>query len=103
MIEKESTKKSFSEDEPDIDNIFPSITKPCEDVLKEKYVYGAEPGIEINASCTEKTYAGLIEKEEEEETNKEKESFYDTPTSLAEKKKILKGGLQYFELFFSII
>jgi len=41
MIEKERTKKSFSEDEPDIDNIFHSITKPCEDVLKEKYVSGA--------------------------------------------------------------
>jgi len=43
-------------------------------VLKEKYVSGAEPDIEINSFCTEKAYAGLIEKEEEE-TNKEEESF----------------------------
>jgi len=63
MIEKESTKKSFSEVELDIDSIFPSITEPCEDVLEEKYVSRSEPDIEINYSCTKKTYASFIENE----------------------------------------
>jgi len=62
--------KSFSGVEPDIDKIFPSITKPCEDVLEEKFVFGAEPDIYINVFSTKKTNDGLIEKEVEE-TKKE--------------------------------
>ena len=38
MIEKERIEKSLSGVEPDIDNIFPSINKPCEEVLEEKFV-----------------------------------------------------------------
>ena len=59
-------------------------------MLKEKSLFGTEPDIEINFSCTEKTYASLIEKEEEEETNKEEECFMISPASIAEKES-LKG------------
>jgi len=63
--------KSFSRAEPDIDKIFPSITKPCEDVLEENFLSGVELDIDINCSSTENTDECLIQKEEEEETNKE--------------------------------
>ena len=49
---KEKQKSLFSRVEPDIDNIFSSITKPCEDVLEEKFVFGAEPDIDIKSSST---------------------------------------------------
>jgi len=42
MIEKEIIEKSLSEAKPDIDNIFPSINKPCEEVLKEISVSGTK-------------------------------------------------------------
>jgi len=35
IIEKERIEKSLFGAETDIDNIFPSINKPCEEVLKE--------------------------------------------------------------------
>jgi len=60
--------------EPNIDNILPFINKPCEDVLEEKFVFGAEPNIDINCSPTKNRDECLIEKEEEE-THKEEESL----------------------------
>ncbi|MGN6822131.1 MAG: hypothetical protein ACTHJ7_05085, partial [Candidatus Nitrosocosmicus sp.] len=65
MIEKESIKNSFSEVESYIDNILSSLENPCEDVLEEKSMFGAEPNIDINISSTENTEECLIEKEEE--------------------------------------
>jgi len=56
--------------EPDVDNILPSINKPCEDVLEETFVSGVEPDIDINCSSTKNTNECLIQKEEEE-THKE--------------------------------
>jgi len=74
MKEERKIEKSFSGAELDIDKIFPSITKPCEDVLEEKTVFGVEPDIDISCSSIENTYECWIEKEEEEETNKEEKS-----------------------------
>jgi len=102
MIEKKNTKISFPGVESDIDNILSSLENPCEDVLAEKSMFGAEPDIDINVSSIENTEECLVEKEEEEETHKEEKSFMTPPKSMAEKES-LKGGLQYFELFFSII
>ena len=88
MIEKESTKNSFSGVELDINNILSSLENPCEDVLEEKSMFGAKLVIDINVSSTENTKECLIQKEEEE-TNKG-ESFMTPPTSIAEKES-LKG------------
>jgi len=52
-IAKESTKRSLSGSEPDIDNILPSINKPCEDVLEEKIMFRPEPNIDIKIFSTE--------------------------------------------------
>jgi len=93
--------KSFSGVEPNIDNIFPSITKPCEEVLEEKFMFVAEPDIEINSSSTKKTNAGLIEKEEEEETNKE-EDYFKTPFANIAKKEYLKGDFNTFNYSFKL-
>ncbi|XP_068483128.1 uncharacterized protein [Phaseolus vulgaris] len=87
---KESTKNSFFRVESDIDNILSSLENPCEDVLEEKSMFGAEPNIDINISSTENTEECLIEKEEEEETHKEEESFMTPPESMVEKES-LKG------------
>jgi len=45
--------KSLSGAELDINNILSSINKSSKDVLEEKYVSGAEPGIDINFSFIE--------------------------------------------------
>jgi len=55
LIEKESTKNSFYGVESDIDNILSSLKNPCDDVLEEKSMFGAEPYIDINISSTENT------------------------------------------------
>jgi len=83
--------KSFSGAEPDMGNIFPSITKPCEDMLEEKFVYGVEPYIDINSSSIEKTNACLIEKEEEEETNKKEETFMTLTACITEKESLKRN------------
>jgi len=75
MIEKKSTKTSFSRVESDTNNILSSLENPCEDVVEEKSLFGVEPDININVSSIENTKECLIEKEEKEETNKEGESF----------------------------
>jgi len=94
--------KSLFVVEPNIDNISPSINKPCEDVLEEKIVSGVEPNININCSSTENTDECLIQKEEEEETHKEEESLMTPLASLVEKES-LKGDCNtlnsYFQLY----
>jgi len=90
----------LSRAEPNINNILPSKKKSCEDLLGEKSVFKAKLDKDINFSFIKKSHEGLTEKEEEE--TKKEESFMVPPTRITEK-KILKGGLQYFELFFSII
>ncbi|XP_068472335.1 uncharacterized protein [Phaseolus vulgaris] len=82
MIEKENTKTSFSGVESDIDSILSSLENPCEDVLAEKSMFGAEPEININVSSIENTEECL--------TNKEEESFMTPPESIAGK-EFLKG------------
>ena len=47
-------------------------------------MYGAEPDIDINCFFTKNIDECLIEKEEEEETNKEEKSFMTPPASMAE-------------------
>jgi len=74
-IEKEKIEKSLSRVEPDIDNYLPSIKKPYEDVLERLFVPEAKPNIDIKVSSTEKPTNDLIEKEEEEETNKEDDTL----------------------------
>jgi len=74
----------FNSHQLDVDNILPSINKPCEDVLEEKIVYGVEPDIDINCSSTKNTGECLIQKEEVEETHKE-ESLMTPPASIVEK------------------
>jgi len=69
MIKKERIEKSLFGAQLDIDNIFPSINKPCEKILKEISVSGTEQ----DCSSTKKKNEGLIEKEKEE-THKEEES-----------------------------
>jgi len=90
MIEKERIEKSLFGDEQNIDNIFTSINKPCEEVLEEKIVSREEPDIDINCSSTENTGECLIQKEKEEETHKEEESLMTPPASIVEKES-LKG------------
>jgi len=101
MIEKENTKTSLSRVESDIDNILSSLENPCEDVLEEKYMFGVEPDIDINFSSIENTEECLTKKEEEE-TNKEEESFMTPSESIAEKES-LKGDCNtlnsYFQLY----
>ena len=63
MIEKENTKTSLS-----------SLENPCEDVLVEKSMFGAEPDIDINVSSIENTIECL--------TNKEEASFMTPPESI---------------------
>jgi len=87
MIEKENTKNSFSGVESDIDNILSSLENPCEDVLVEKSIFGVEPDIDINVSSIENTKECLTKKEEEE-TNKEEESFMTPSESIAEKESL---------------
>ena len=85
-IKKEKIEKSLSGAEPDIDNILPFINKPCEEVLKEIFMFGVEQDINLNCSSTEKKNEGLIEKEEEEEeTKKEEESLTTPPANIAKK------------------
>jgi len=74
MIEKERIEKDFSGDEPDIDNIFPSINKPCEEVLKEIYVSETEQ----DCSSTKKKNEDLIEKRQRGNPQRIRVS-YDTP------------------------
>ena len=57
-------------------------------MLEEKFVSGAELDIDINGSSTGNEDLWLIAKEEEEETQKEKESLMTPPTSI---KESLKG------------
>jgi len=54
MIEKESTKNSFSGVELGINNILSSLENPYEDLLEEKSMFGAEPDIVINISSTKR-------------------------------------------------
>ena len=89
MIEKENTKTFFSRVESDIDNILSCLENPCEDVLIKKSMFGAELDIDINVSSIDNTEECLT-KNEEEETNKEEESFMSPPESIAEKES-LKG------------
>jgi len=87
MIEKENTKTSFSGVELDIDNFLSSLENPCEDVLAEKSMFGAEPDIDKNVFSTENTEECLIKKEGEE-TNKEEESFMTPPESIVGKESL---------------
>jgi len=102
MIEKEKIEKSLFGAEPDIDNIFPYINKPCEEVLEEKFVSRAELDIDINCSSKKNTGECFIQKEEEEETHKEEESLMTPPASIVEKES-LKGDCDtlnsYFQLY----
>jgi len=89
MIEKESTKYLFSGVESDIDNVLSSPENPSEDVLEEKSMFGAELDINVNVSSTENIKEYLIEKEEEEETNKEEKSFMTPLASIVEKESLM--------------
>ena len=66
----------MSRAEQDIDNIFPSINKPCEEVLEEKFVSWVEPNIDINCSSTKYIGECFIQKEEEKQRRR---VSYDTP------------------------
>jgi len=98
-IAKESTEKSLARAEPDIDNILPSINKPCEDVLEEKFVSRAELDIDIKFSSTKKPTEGLIEKEEEQ--TKKDESLM-TPSANITKEESLKRDCNSLNSFFQL-
>jgi len=68
-------------------------------VLAEKSMFGVEPHIDINVSFIENTEECLVEKEEEEETHKEEESFMTPLESMAEKES-LKGDYNTLNSFF---